>query len=427
MKSNGLDGKLLLIAGYLAMVLTGVQQAAAAEKNPLLEPWAGPYHGVPAFERYAAQQFAPALEAAMAEQLAEVDRIAGNAGAPSFENTIAALERAGRTFTRVSTIYGIYSSNLSTPAFQAVEQSMEPKLAEFQDRITQNEPLFKRIAAVYETRERSALTPEQQRLAWLYYTNFVRSGAKLDRASKRRLSEINQKLATLFTTFSQHVLADENDYVTVIEKREDLAGLPDSEISAAAATANERGLAGKWAIANTRSAMEPFLTYSGRRDLREKVWRTYSSRCDHGDAKDNKRTSPRSSSCAPSAPSSSATGRMRTGGRGPDGTHARARDGADGGGLETGRGPRRRGGGRHAGGRRPGRRRDPDRAVGLPLLRREGAQGEVRHRRERGEALPAARQAARGHVLGGGPAVRPAVLAGRVPLRSPTRTCVCSR
>ena len=290
MRSNNLDGKRLLIAGCLAMLLTGELEAAAAANNPLLEPWTGPYRGVPAFDRYRVEQFEPALEAAMAEQLAEVGRIAGDPSAPTFDNTIAALERAGRTLTRVHTIYGIYSSNLSTAAFQAVEQKMEPKLAEFHDRITQNEPLFKRISALYEARERAGLTPEQQRLIWLYYTNFARSGAKLEAASKKRLSEINQRLASLFTTFSQNVLADENDYVTVLEKRDDLAGLSESGVSAAAATAKERGLAGKWAIANTRSAMEPFLTYSENRQLREKVWRTYYSRCDHGDAKDNKTT-----------------------------------------------------------------------------------------------------------------------------------------
>jgi peptidyl-dipeptidase Dcp len=290
-ESNNLDGRLRLTVGCVAMAMIVAASAAAGEaKNPLLEPWTGPYHGVPAFDRYKVDQFEPALEASMAEQLAEVDRIAGSSVAPTFDNTIAALERAGRTFGRVSAIYGIYSNTLSTPEFQAVEQEMEPKLAAFQDRITQNEPLFKRIAAVYESRERSGLTPEQQRLTWLEYTHFVRSGAKLDAAAKKRLSEINQRLAVLFTSFSQNVLADENDSVTVIEKREDLAGLPESEISAAAATAKERGLTGKWAVANTRSAVEPFLTYSSRRELREKVWRAFTSRCDHGDARDNKKT-----------------------------------------------------------------------------------------------------------------------------------------
>ncbi len=287
-----MSGVVLLAAGWVAMMMTGGTTNGTAREaaNPLLEKWTGPYHGVPAFDRYRVEQFKPALEASMAEQLAEVERIAKDPSPPSFDNTIAALERAGRTFTRVTAIYGIYSGTLSTPDFQAVEQDVEPKLAEFRDRIFQNDALFKRIEAVYAARESSGLNPEQKRLVWLDYTGFVRQGAKLDPAAKKRLSEINQRLATLFTSFSQNVLADESDYVTLLESRADLAGLPDSLASAAAAAAEERGHKGSWAILNTRSSVEPFLTYSDRRDLREKVWRTFVSRGDHGDARDNKRT-----------------------------------------------------------------------------------------------------------------------------------------
>ena len=169
----------------------------------------------------------------------------------------------------------------------AVEREIAPKLAALSDQITQNEKLFARIAAVYEKRESSGLTPEQQRLVWLDYTNFMRAGAKLDAPSKKRLSEINQRLASLFTEFSQNVLADETDYVLVLEKESDLAGLPPSLRAAASAAAESRGHKGKWAVLNTRSSMEPFLTYSDRRDLREKVWRTYYSRGDNGDKHDN--------------------------------------------------------------------------------------------------------------------------------------------
>ena len=261
--------------------------AEATVQKPLLAPWTGPYGGVPPFDMVRVEHFKPALEAAMAEQLAEVDKIANDPAAPSFENTLAALERSGRTLDRVGTIYGIYSNTMSTPDFQKVEEEMAPKLAAFSDQITQNEKLFKRIAAVYDARETGKLTPEQKRLAWLDYTNFVRAGAKLDPAAKKRLSEINQRLAALYTKFSQNLLADETDYVLFLDKESDLAGLPGSLRTAAAAAAEQRGQNGKWAILNTRSSMEPFLTYSDRRDLREKVWRTYYSRGDHGDAKDN--------------------------------------------------------------------------------------------------------------------------------------------
>jgi peptidyl-dipeptidase Dcp len=276
----------VLIATAGAVAIASLA-AEATVQNPLLAPWTGPYGSVPPFDKVKIEHFRPALEAAMAEQLAEVDNIANDPAPPTFENTLAALERSGRTLDRVGTIFGVYSGTMSTPDFQKVEEEMAPKLAAFSDQITQNEKLFKRIAAVYEARESAGLTREQKRLAWLDYTNFVRAGARLDPAAKKRLSEINQRLAALYTKFSQNLLADEADYVLFLDQESDLAGLPDSLRSAAAAAAEQRGQKGKWAVLNTRSSMEPFLTYSDRRDLREKVWRTYYSRGDHGDAHDN--------------------------------------------------------------------------------------------------------------------------------------------
>lgn len=275
-------GAALLAAG----LMQGSFAAEAPVSNPLLAKWTGPYGGVPPFDKVKVEHFKPALEAAMAEQLKEVDAIANDPAPPTFENTLAAGERAGRTLDRVGTAYGVFSSTLNTPEFQAVEREMAPRLAAFSDQITQNEKLFKRIAAVYDARETSSLTPEQKRLAWLQYTNFVRAGAKLDATAKKRISEINERLATLYTTFSQNVLADETDYVVFLDKEADLAGLPESLRSGAAAAAEQRKQKGKWAITNTRSSMEPFLTYSDRRDLREKVWRNYVNRGDNGDKHD---------------------------------------------------------------------------------------------------------------------------------------------
>jgi peptidyl-dipeptidase Dcp len=292
MEPDDMSNPLLTGLG-LATLLAGSAGAAAtappaeAAVNPLLAPWSGPYGGVPPFDLAKVELFQPALEAAMAEQLAEIARIAENPEPATFANTIAALEGAGRALDRVNTIFEIHAGTLSTPEVQAVEREMAPKLAAFSDQITQNEKLFARIAAVYEKRESSGLTAEQQRLVWLDYTNFVRAGAKLDAAAKKRLSEINQRLATLFTAFSQNVLADETDYVLVLDQEADLAGLPPSLVAAASAAAESRGHKGKWAVLNTRSSMEPFLTYSDRRDLREKVWRTYYSRGDNGDQHDN--------------------------------------------------------------------------------------------------------------------------------------------
>ena len=180
---------------------------------------------------------------------------------------------------------------MNSEEFQVVEREMAPKLAAFSDQIVQNEKLFARVKAIYDTRETSNLTPEQKRLVWVDYTNFVHAGAQLDEKGKARLSEINQKLAVLFTSFSQHVLGDEKT-VLVLESESDLAGLPDSLKAAAASIAEANGHKGKWAVLNTRSSMEPFLTYSDRRDLREKVWRTYYSRGNNGDANDTKKIIP---------------------------------------------------------------------------------------------------------------------------------------
>ncbi|HTN51752.1 MAG TPA: M3 family metallopeptidase [Anaeromyxobacter sp.] len=284
----------VLVGLCLPIVLAAAQPGAPEKapapgaKNPLLAPWTGPYHGVPPFAEAKVELLRPALEAAMAEQLAAVDRIAADPAPPTFENTLAALERSGRSLDRVGSIYGIYSSALSSPAFQEVEREMAPKLAAHQDKITQNEKLFSRIEAVYDGRETSCKTAEQKRLAWLYHTNFTLAGAKLDAAAKRRVAEINERLAALFTTFTQNLLGDEAGYMLVLEKEGDLAGLPASVRAAAAAAAEAHGQKGKWAILNTRSSVEPFLSYSDRRDLREQVWRSFVSRGDHGDARDNK-------------------------------------------------------------------------------------------------------------------------------------------
>ena len=257
-------------------------RAAAPDTNPLLAAWSGPYGGVPPFDRVAVADFEPAVRAAMALHLAEVDAVATDPAAPTFENTLAALERSGRALDRVGAVYGVWGSNYSTPEFQAVEAVVDPLFAAHGDRITQNEALFRRIEAVYETRETAGLTPEQQRLAWKVHTDFVRAGARLGAADKERLSAINQELSGLYTTFSQHVLADETEGALVLETEADLAGLPVGQVAAYAAEAERRGMSGRWVVANTRSSIDPFLTASSRRDLRERAWRLFASRGDTG-------------------------------------------------------------------------------------------------------------------------------------------------
>jgi peptidyl-dipeptidase Dcp len=258
-----------------------------ASRSPLLAPWPGPHGGVPPLDKIKVADFQPALEAAMAENLKEVEAITNDPASPSFANTIAALERSGQAFSRAQSMFGVFSSAMSTQEFRAVEQKMAPKLAAFFDKITQNARLFARIKAVYESRGSSHLTAEEDRLVWFTYTNFVRQGASLDAEKKARLSEYNQALARLYTTFSQNQLADEETHAIVIDQKADLAGLPESQVAAAASEAERRGEKGKWVISNTRSAMEPFLTYAENRALREKGFRIWMSRGDNGDARDN--------------------------------------------------------------------------------------------------------------------------------------------
>ena len=255
--------------------------------SPLLAKWSGGYGGVPPFARVKVEDFKPSFEAAMDRKRSELQAIANDPAAPTFENTIAVLEDSGRTFHDLETVYDVWSSTMNGTEFQAVERDLAPKLAAFADEITQNEKLFARIAAIYTSPDKAKLTAEQQRLTWRRYTTLVRAGAKLDPPSKKRLSEINQRLATLYTSFSQNVLADEEGYVRYLDKESDLAGLPDSIRAGAAAAAETRGKKGQWAITNTRSSVEPFLTYSTRDDLREQVWTSFVNRGDNGDAHDN--------------------------------------------------------------------------------------------------------------------------------------------
>ncbi len=255
--------------------------------NPLLKEWSGPYGGVPAFNLVKINDFKPALETAMKQKQAEIDAIANSKAPATFENTIVALEKCGMALARVRTYYDIWSSNLNNPEFEKVEAEMEPKLAAFNDKITQNEGLFKRIKAVYQAPETKNLSSEQQRLVWRRYMNFVLDGAEMQAESKAKVSEINQKLAGYFTRFNQNQLADEGGLFLELKNEFDLEGLPASVKDAAKNLAKSKGKPDSWIIANTRSSIDPFLTYSARRDLREKAFNLFTNRGDNGDAHDN--------------------------------------------------------------------------------------------------------------------------------------------
>ena len=257
----------------LLMAQTATSATAVASRPgtpPVLAPWAGPHGGVPAFDQVKVADFKPALEAAMAQNLAEINDIATNTQAPTFDNTLAAMERSGAAIERVEAVYGVWNSTLNDATFSGVAREMAPKMAAFSDQITQNTALFKRIEAVYNDPATKKLTPEQQRLVEVRYKAFVRAGAKLDATAKARLSQINQQLAGLFTRFQQNVLAEEADSVLILKTDKDLGGLPASLREAAKTTATTRKIEAAGVITNTRSSIDPFLTYSDQRALRAK-------------------------------------------------------------------------------------------------------------------------------------------------------------
>jgi len=258
------------------------------QTNPLLLAWQTPCE-TPPFDQIRPEHFLPAFEQAFVDHSAEIDAITHDPAVPDFANTITALERSGKLLAKVSAVFYDLVSAHSNPEILAIDKEISPRLARHWNPIMMNAVLFGRIAMLHENRKSSGLTPEQLRLLERTYTNFHRAGAGLSEEAKARMAEINERLAQLGTTFSHHLLADEQDWVLELTEA-DLAGLPDSFIAAAKAAAEERKLAGKAVVTLSRSSVEPFLKSADRRDLREKVYRAFVARGDNGNANDNNET-----------------------------------------------------------------------------------------------------------------------------------------
>lgn len=252
--------------------------------NPLLETWVTPF-GTPPLDRIRPEHFRPAFDAAMAEQLANIAAITANPAAPGFDD-IAALERSGRAYARVRAVFDNLSSSASNDALQAIERDMSPLMAKHSDAIMLDHALFQRIDAVFARRASLGLTPEQTRLVEEYHRDFVRAGAELDEAEKAKLRAVNEEMASLGTDFRLKVLKDTDDFALFLTKEDDLAGLPSFAVDAAAEEATRRGKPGQWAITLQRPSVEPFLTFSARRDLREQAYEAWIRRGDNGDAED---------------------------------------------------------------------------------------------------------------------------------------------
>lgn len=281
---------LFLCLGVLMINAPLVHAADQKNKNILLEAWTGPYDGVPPFDKVKVEEIKPAVLDAIEKSRKEIKAIAENPEAPTFENTIAVSERSGQAMRNVMAIYGVWSSAMSTPEFQKVETELAPVLAAFGDEVIQNEKLFGRVKAIYDSPDKNKLTAEQQRLVWRQYTNFVQNGAMLNKKQKERVAKINQRLAALSTKFSQNVLADEENEALIITDKKDLEGLPQWLIDAAASEGERRKQPGKWIIGNTRSSMEPFLTFSPNRKLREKAFTIWTSRGENKNKYNNSKT-----------------------------------------------------------------------------------------------------------------------------------------
>lgn len=247
--------------------------------NPLLETWTTPF-GAPPFGAITPEHFVPAFEEGFRRHIAEIDQIAANPAAPTFANTIEALERAGHELDQAASVFYNLTGANTSDALQAIEREMAPRMSEHWTRITTNEALFDRIDRLFAAKDTLGLTPEQRRVLEKTHRSFVKSGAKLRGEAKERYKIISKRMAELSTAFGQNVLADEKAYELVLDSEADLAGLPDFVRTAAAATATERGKPGRHVITLSRSSIEPFLTFSTRRDLREQAWRAWVARGD---------------------------------------------------------------------------------------------------------------------------------------------------
>jgi len=301
-----------LLLGLLALVIQGCAQSPLTPSAPasasstvaaqtlspeieqavqaMLAPWPGDYGGVPQLQwlddpLYLAA-LKPAVELGIARHESEIDAIASSAESATFTNTVVALDTSGSALDRALTYYWVWSGNESSPEFREVQKEIAPLLAAHEAKIAQNRRLLERLAAIKTSTENASLSAAQKRLLDWRYDRFARNGATLTGKQAQRYQQIEQELAQLYQRFSANLLADEEGYVTFLDANQ-LGGVPDSVVSAAATAASERGREGAWAITNTRSSMDPFLTYSTERELREQVWRNYYARGDHRGEHDN--------------------------------------------------------------------------------------------------------------------------------------------
>lgn len=255
--------------------------------NPLLAAYETPFN-VPPFDKIKDEHFKPAYEEALKKHNLEIDTIVNNSEAPTFENTILALENAGSLLSNVATVFSNLNSANTNDSLQALAKELAPQLSAHSDEIKLNAKLFERVKSVYTNKDQFGLDAEDQKLLEETYKSFVRSGANLSDENKEKLKKINAEMSVLTTQFGQNLLAETNAYELVVEKEEDLAGLPEGLKSAAADVAKSKGKEGKWVFTLSNPSVMPFLQYADNRELRKDIWNAYQMRGNNGNDNDNK-------------------------------------------------------------------------------------------------------------------------------------------
>ncbi len=281
--------RFILILMLITMIAVSCKTGNKGENNvnPLLMTFETPY-GVPPFDKIKPGHFMPAYQEAIRQHENEIKAIVGNKAAPDFENTIAAFDFSGELLETVSSVFNNLTEANTSDTLQKIAQEVAPLISRHYDNIGLDSNLFARIKVVNDNKDRYNLTTEQQMLLKKVYEGFVRNGANLDAQGKARLREINEQISTLTLQYGDHVLAETNNFKLVIDDSAQLEGLPQGLIDAAAQTASDLGMGGKWVFTLQAPSLFPFLQYSARRDLREKIWTAYTNRGNNNDANDNK-------------------------------------------------------------------------------------------------------------------------------------------
>ena len=280
--------KLVLLISMAILLMNTAMSQEKTTTNPFFSEYTTPFK-IPPFDQIKNEHYLPAVIKGIAEQQAEIDAIINNPAAPTFENTIMAYEKSGKLLGKVNIVFGSLNGANTNPEMQAIARKMAPLTTTHRDNISLNDKLFQRIKTVYLNRDNSNLDVDQKRVVEKYYSDFVRNGADLSAADKDKLRDLNQKMSVNGIKFGENLLAETNtNFNLVIDNPKDLDGLPKDVIEAAATTAKELNMTGKWVFTLQKPSMLPFLQYAKNRSLREKLYRGYFERGNNNNAFDNK-------------------------------------------------------------------------------------------------------------------------------------------